>query len=84
MIWQKILAILIALAGFPLGLFIAHCTKEELKPGRKWFKLILFVCVVIIFFAFMLLKDEILLFILLVIIFIFLFTLASLIAEKKK
>ncbi len=27
--------------GFPLGSFLAHVTKEELKSGKKWFKLII-------------------------------------------
>lgn len=32
-----ILAGIISLLGFPIGLLIAHLTKEELKPGRKYF-----------------------------------------------
>lgn len=38
---QIILLTVIALSGIPAGFFIAKATKEELKPGRKWFKIIL-------------------------------------------
>lgn len=32
-----LIAGLIALLGYPIGMFIARMTKEELKPGRKYF-----------------------------------------------
>jgi len=42
---QEILKILIGIAfllvGIPFGDFLAKKTKEELKQGRKWFKLII-------------------------------------------
>ncbi|MFC1686081.1 hypothetical protein ACFLZZ_03610 [Nanoarchaeota archaeon] len=34
------LLVFIALLGIPTGFFLAHLTKEELKDGRKWFKLL--------------------------------------------
>lgn len=33
--------ILIALAGIPAGYLISKATKEELVPGRKWFKILI-------------------------------------------
>jgi len=35
-----IMLVLIALSGIPFGILIAGMTREELRPGRKWFKLI--------------------------------------------
>ena len=40
----------VLLLGFPIGNIIARHTKEELKAGQKWFKLIIvisFFCVLI-------------------------------------
>lgn len=82
MIWQKLLAVLVAISGFPIGLFIASLCKEELKAGLKWFKLIMIGCAIISFFALIFLHGETLLFLLLAMIFMFLLALAALIAEK--
>jgi hypothetical protein len=42
---QETLKIIIGIAflvmGYPLGIFLARITKEELKDGRKWFRLII-------------------------------------------
>jgi formate hydrogenlyase subunit 3/multisubunit Na+/H+ antiporter MnhD subunit len=35
------IGILILLLGFPIGSYLAKATKEELKSGQKWFKLII-------------------------------------------
>jgi len=44
---QELIKLLIGVGvlglGFPIGLFLARTTKEELKKGQKWFKLIIFV-----------------------------------------
>ena len=32
--------------GIPIGNFLAKITKEELKEGRKWFKLIVFISLI--------------------------------------
>ena len=44
---QEIIKILIGVAilllGFPIGTFLARLTKEELKRGQKWFKIIILV-----------------------------------------
>ncbi len=37
---QIALLVLLALTGVPAGFFIARNTKEELRPGKKWFKII--------------------------------------------
>ncbi len=37
-----IIGIIILLLGIPIGTFLARITKEELKEGQKWFKLIVF------------------------------------------
>lgn len=34
------IGILILLLGFPIGIFLAKLTKEEIKSGQIWFKLI--------------------------------------------
>ena len=36
-----LIGILVLLLGFPLGSYLAKITKEELKSGQKWFKLII-------------------------------------------
>jgi len=35
-----ILSILVLLTSIPAGLLIAWLTKEELKAGKKWFKIL--------------------------------------------
>ncbi len=45
MIMLEIIKILIGIAvlliGIPLGSWLAHLTKDELKSGQKWFRLII-------------------------------------------
>ena len=47
---QEVLKIAIGIAflllGIPIGSYLAEKTKEELKHGRKWFKLIIVVSLV--------------------------------------
>ena len=54
---QETLKIAIGIAflllGIPIGSYLAEKTKEELKQGKKWFKLIIFVNFLnLIFFGF--------------------------------
>jgi hypothetical protein len=35
------------LSAFPVGFFLAYLTKDELKSGKKWFKLFSIVSLVI-------------------------------------
>ena len=37
---QILLLTLVALLGIPAGFLLKYFTKEEMKPGRKWFKMI--------------------------------------------
>ena len=41
-----IIGALVLLAGFVIGSFLAKITKEELKSGQKWFKLIAIFCAI--------------------------------------
>ena len=38
-----LIAILVLILGIPIGNFLAKKTKEELKSGQVWFKLIIIV-----------------------------------------
>jgi len=61
-ILQLILLILVVFSGWPIGVFIASKTKEELKAGKKWFKRVIAACFVLLFASFFILKgDEMLL-----------------------
>lgn len=43
----KILIGVIFLAlGFPIGIFLAKKTKEELRGGQKWFRLLIIICLI--------------------------------------
>ena len=48
MIETLIIAIILA-SAFPVGLLLAYLCKEELVMGRKWFKMISWACLVVIF-----------------------------------
>lgn len=58
---KLLIGIIILLLGYPLGGYLAKETKEELKSGQKYFKIIilvsLFSCVVGLF-----LRDDVLFF----------------------
>ncbi|MFH1608364.1 MAG: hypothetical protein ABIA78_04490 [archaeon] len=47
---QEVIKILIGIAvlllGIPVGNYLAKITKEELKSGQVWFKLIIFVSLI--------------------------------------
>ena len=38
---RLVIGILVLLFGFPIGSYIAKSTKEELKSGQKWFKILI-------------------------------------------
>ena len=49
-LYQYLIGILVLLLGFPIGSYLAKLTKEELKSGQKWFKLLIlisFICAII-------------------------------------
>ncbi len=38
-----LIGIILLILGIPIGNFLAKYTKEELKDGRKWFNLLIFI-----------------------------------------
>jgi hypothetical protein len=38
--------VIFLLIGIPIGNFLAKATKEELKSGQKWFKVIIYVSLI--------------------------------------
>ncbi len=40
MFWSFVAAVIVLVLGIPLGNYLAKVTKEELKDGQKWFRLI--------------------------------------------
>lgn len=44
--YKLIIGVLFLILGFPIGNFLAKKTKEELKKGQKWFKLIIIVSLI--------------------------------------
>ena len=81
---QIILTLIIALAGYPAGLLIAHLTKEELKQGRRWFLAIIAISIIAIVISLLFLTGDSLFFMISALIFIALISLASIIMSKKK
>jgi hypothetical protein len=79
-----IISVIIALLGYPIGLFIASLTEEELKSGRKWFKLMILVCFIAILTSIFLATQETLLLLITSFSFILLLALASLVKSRKK
>ncbi len=75
--------IIIALSGYPIGLLIAHLTKEELEEGKKWFRLIILTCVIAIIISVILAEKEVLFFLILSFVFILLIALASLVKSSS-
>jgi len=43
---RLLLAIVFLILGIPIGNFLAKITKEELKFGKKWFEVILWVSLI--------------------------------------
>ena len=58
---QEIIKLLIAVGililGIPLGTLLAKLTKEELKDGQKWFRLIIFCSLVLAIVGLIIGKD---------------------------
>jgi hypothetical protein len=80
---QIVLVIIVSLLGYPIGLLLAELTKEELKSGRSFFKIIMFLSLAALVLSFLFLKGGDLVFFIAIMIFIFLLTLASFIKTKK-
>lgn len=41
-IWRLGIGILFLILAFPIGSFLARITKDEIKDGQRWFKLIIY------------------------------------------
>ena len=44
--FELLIGILVLLLGIPIGKFLAKYTKEELKDGQKWFKILIFLSLI--------------------------------------
>jgi hypothetical protein len=80
---NEIIAIIIALAGFPVGLLIAKSTKEELKSGRLLFKILISLAVVGIIISLIFAQGEAMLFLAASSVFIMLLAIASLVYARQ-
>ena len=45
-IYTYLFAMAVLVLGIPIGNLLAKITKEELKSGKKWFKLLIFVSLI--------------------------------------
>jgi Ca2+-dependent lipid-binding protein len=57
-IYNYSLAIILLVLGIPIGNLLAKITKEELKSGKKWFKLLIFVSLVSSIISFFIGNDA--------------------------
>lgn len=55
---QTFILIRIVLLGIPAGLLVSKYAKEELKPGKKWFKMIMAISGFIFMLAFASLRKA--------------------------
>lgn len=46
---QIFLLIAVSLLGIPVGFLLKYFTKEEMRPGRKWFKMVSIASLAILF-----------------------------------
>ena len=60
-IFQLLIGLGVLILAFPIGEVLARKTKEELKQGRMWFKVIVYVSL-LGGIAGMLLRDDVLMF----------------------
>lgn len=45
-IYNFTIGIILLILGIPIGNVLAKATKEELKLGKKWFKFLIFICLI--------------------------------------
>jgi len=60
-IFKLLIGVVFLALAFPIGDILARKTKEELKSGRKWFKIIVYVSLVGGVVG-MLIRDDVLMF----------------------
>ena len=42
-IWRLLIGVVVLVLGWPIGNYLCSITKEEMKDGRRWFRLIVWV-----------------------------------------
>ncbi|MAH03278.1 hypothetical protein CMI39_00650 [Candidatus Pacearchaeota archaeon] len=57
---KLLVGVLVLILGIPIGNYLAKITKEELKQGKKWFKLIIVVSLIGAFISLIFRNDAIL------------------------
>ena len=57
MAWKNLLLLLISILGIPAGLLISKYTKEELKGGKKWFKILMILMMIIVLISLVFVSD---------------------------
>mgnify|MGYP000742819565 CR=1 FL=1 len=60
-ILKLVIGVIVLVLGFPIGNLLARSTKEELKSGQKWFRLIVLLGLVGGFIG-LIIRNEVLLF----------------------
>ena len=79
-IFTFLLAILVLILGIPLGDILAKITQEELKPGKKWFLILICLSLIGAIVSLIINKDDLMFSFL----FIAIVTSRSLKISKKK
>ncbi len=77
---KLIIGVFVLILAFPIGNYLAKITKEELKQGQKWFKVIILLSLIGAIVS-LILKRDILFFSFL---FITIVTIRSLKIKKRK
>ncbi len=63
-VYKLIIGICVLALGIPIGNLLARATKEELKEGKRWFILLILICIIGAVFG-LVYKNDVLLFTLL-------------------
>lgn len=42
-IYQLLIGVVVLVLAFPIGKILARVTKEEIKAGKRWFKIIIYI-----------------------------------------
>lgn len=55
-----IIGVVVLILGIPIGSYLAKITKEELKSGQFWFKLIILIALIVAIVSLILREDALL------------------------